>query len=70
LSSGDLIPIEQRNPTEVTHYAGILVAPEDTEVQNPAFDVTPHRYVTAIVTEHGVARAPFVESLKELAAQA
>jgi methylthioribose-1-phosphate isomerase len=68
LSSGDLIPIEQRNSSEVTHYAGTQVAPEDTLVQNPAFDVTPHRYVTAIVTERGVAREPFTESLKQLAA--
>ena len=67
LSSGDLIPIEQRNSSEVTHYAGTQVAPEDTQVQNPAFDVTPHRYVTAIVTERGVAREPFTESLKQLA---
>jgi methylthioribose-1-phosphate isomerase len=66
LASGDLIPIEHRNPSEVTHYAGNQVAPLDTEVQNPAFDVTPNRYVTAIVTERGVARAPYTESLKQL----
>jgi methylthioribose-1-phosphate isomerase len=67
LASGDLIPNEHRASSEVTHYAGTQVAPVDTEVQNPAFDVTPNRYVTAIITERGVARAPFTESLKQLA---
>jgi methylthioribose-1-phosphate isomerase len=66
LSSGDLIPIEQRPAAEVTHVFGNAVAPAGTEVQNPAFDVTPARYVTAIITENGVARAPFEESLKKL----
>jgi methylthioribose-1-phosphate isomerase len=66
LASGDQIPIEQRSPTEVTHVFGHQVAPTGTVVQNPAFDVTPFRYVTAIITEKGVARAPYVESLKEL----
>jgi methylthioribose-1-phosphate isomerase len=66
LSSGDLIPIEQRPAAEVTHVFGNAVAPEGTAVQNPAFDVTPSRYVTAIITENGVARAPYEESLKKL----
>jgi len=67
LSTGDQIPIEHRNPAEVTQMFGILVAPTNTAVQNPAFDVTPHRYVTAIITERGVARAPFADALKRLA---
>jgi methylthioribose-1-phosphate isomerase len=46
---------------------GVRVAPEGTQVRNPAFDVTPNRYVTAIITERGVARAPYAESLCELA---
>lgn len=66
LASGDLIPIEQRPAAEVTHVFGNAVAPQGTAVQNPAFDVTPARYVTAIITENGVARAPFEESLKKL----
>jgi methylthioribose-1-phosphate isomerase len=66
LASGDAIPIEQRNPAEVTHVFGVPIAPEATLVQNPAFDVTPNRYVTAIITEKGVARAPYETSLKEL----
>ncbi len=66
LASGDQIPIEQRPAAEVTHVQGIPVAPEGTTVENPAFDVTPHRYVTAIVTERGVARPPFTESLGKL----
>jgi len=66
LASGEQIPIEQRASSEVTHLFGMAVAPEGTEVQNPAFDVTPHRYVTAIITERGVARAPYTESLGKL----
>ena len=66
LASGDQIPIEQRAAHEVTHVHGVPVAPEGTQVANPAFDVTPNRYVTAIVTERGVARAPYLESLSKL----
>jgi methylthioribose-1-phosphate isomerase len=66
LHSGDEIPIEQRASAEVTHVFGVPVAPEGTAVQNPAFDVTPNRYVTAIITERGVARAPYEQSLKGL----
>src|ERR1700677_2318899 len=66
LASGDEIPIEERSAAEVTHMHGVRVAPEGTEVRNPAFDVTPHRYVTAIITERGVARTPYTESLREL----
>ena len=69
LASGDLIPIEQRPSAEVTHMFGHQVAPSGTTVQNPAFDVTPARYVTAIITEKGVARAPYEESLKRLVQQ-
>src|ERR1700722_17970781 len=67
LKSGDSIPIEQRSAEEVTHVFGVPVAPENIAVENPAFDVTPARYVTAIISEHGVARAPYEESLKRLA---
>jgi methylthioribose-1-phosphate isomerase len=66
LPSGDQIPIEQRPASEVTHVFGQQVAPPETQVENPAFDVTPARYVTAIITERGVARAPFEQSLREL----
>ena len=66
LASGDQIPIEQRSPLEVTHVHGVAVAPEGTRVENPAFDVTPNRYVTAIITERGVARPPFSDSLRKL----
>jgi methylthioribose-1-phosphate isomerase len=68
LASGDEIPIEQRPSSEVTEVFGTPVAPENTEVENPAFDVTPSKYVTAIITEKGVARAPYNESLRALAA--
>jgi methylthioribose-1-phosphate isomerase len=68
--SGSQIPIEQRNPREITHFAGKAVTPEGVQVENPAFDVTPAKYVTAIVTERGIARSPFVESLRHLAEEA
>ena len=68
LTTGEQIPIEQRPAAEVTHVFGVPVAPVDAQVENPAFDVTPHRYVTAIITEKGVAYPPFAESLKRLAA--
>ena len=64
LSTGDDIEIEQRAGSEVTHFQGTPTAPVGVEAVNPAFDVTPHRYIAAIVTENGVARPPFVESLK------
>lgn len=66
IPSGDQIPIEQRNPEEVTHIEGVQIAPDGIGVENPAFDVTPNRYVTAIVCENGVARAPFTEVLRRL----
>jgi len=64
--TGDQIPIEQRSPREITHHAGKQIAPDGVLVENPAFDVTPSKYVTAIITERGIARTPYVESLKEL----
>jgi methylthioribose-1-phosphate isomerase len=67
LSSGEQIPIEQRSSAEVTHFAGVRVAPE-VNVANPAFDVTPARLIAAIITERGIARAPYTESLARLAA--
>ncbi len=66
IPSGDQIPIEQRNPEEITHIEGVQIAPDGIGVENPAFDVTPNRYVTAIVCENGVARAPFAEVLRRL----
>ena len=68
-ATGDAIPIEERAPEEVTHHGGRRIAPEGVAVRNPAFDVTPHRYVTAIVCERGVARPPYTESLRALAKQ-
>jgi methylthioribose-1-phosphate isomerase len=65
--SGDHIPIEYRSPEEVRRIHGVLVVPEGVAVENPAFDVTPHRYVTAIITERGVAKPPYMESLRKLA---
>src|SRR5437868_14087329 len=64
---GSKIPIEQRSSREVTHIAGKAIAPEGVRVENPAFDVTPAKYVTAIITERGVARAPYEKSLRSQA---
>ncbi len=63
---GSKIPIEQRASTEVTHLAGKQIAPDGVRVENPAFDVTPNKYVAAIITERGVARAPYGQALAEL----
>jgi methylthioribose-1-phosphate isomerase len=63
---GAQIPIEQRAITEVTHLGGKQIAPDHVHVENPAFDVTPSEYVTAIITERGVAQAPYLESLSKL----
>jgi methylthioribose-1-phosphate isomerase len=65
---GGGIPIEQRASTEVTHLAGKQIAPDAVRVENPAFDITPSKYVTAIITERGVARAPYQQSLAGLVA--
>jgi len=59
LSSGAEIPIEERSPEEVTHIQGIPIAPEGVNAANPAFDITPHKYITAIITEKGIIREPF-----------
>ena len=67
--SGASIPIEERAADEVTHHGGRRMAPEGVAVRNPAFDVTPHRYVTAIITERGIARKPYTESLARIVAR-
>ncbi len=66
LPSGDSIPIEQRNTEEVTTVQGTTIAPAGIHVANPAFDVTPHIYVTAIITEKGVARPPYDQTLYQV----
>jgi methylthioribose-1-phosphate isomerase len=67
MPDGEGIPIEQRSAREVTHHAGKQVAPDGVLVENPAFDVTPNKYVTAIITERGIAKSPFADALRELA---
>jgi methylthioribose-1-phosphate isomerase len=66
LSSGELIPIEERSADEVTHLAGKRIAPEGVRVFNPAFDVTPHKYLSAIITEKGVVYPPYAENLAKI----
>ena len=68
LSRGDQIPIEERDPAEVLgiEVAGEPVAPEGASARNPAFDITPNRLVTGIVTENGVVYPPFEQNLKKV----
>ncbi|HYG80390.1 MAG TPA: S-methyl-5-thioribose-1-phosphate isomerase, partial [Pyrinomonadaceae bacterium] len=66
LATGDLIPIEERDAREVTHIRDQQLAPEGVSVANPAFDVTPGELVAAIITDRGVARPPYTESLRKL----
>ena len=69
LPSGEHIPIEQRNPEEVTSVRGITIAPVGIQAANPAFDVTPHTYVTAIITECGIVYPPFTEELRRICSE-
>jgi methylthioribose-1-phosphate isomerase len=69
IASGEQIPIEERSSEEVTHLQGVRIAP-DVHAAHPAFDVTPNRYIAAIFTERGVAKAPYTDSLKALASAA
>jgi methylthioribose-1-phosphate isomerase len=61
---GDHIPIEERNAREVSHVGSSQLAPEGASIWNPAFDVTPHQYIAGIITERGIFRPPYIESLK------
>src|SRR6202163_851217 len=67
IPTGEQIPIEERSAAEVTHIQGVRIAPAGVPAAHPAFDVTPHRYIAAIFTERGVARAPYTEALQKLA---
>ncbi len=68
LPSGDQIPIEERDKSEVIAPYGLALVPGHFRARNPAFDVTPHRYLSGIITEHGIARPPFSESLRRAVA--
>jgi methylthioribose-1-phosphate isomerase len=65
-AAGQDIPIEQRDPDEVTQFGGVRTAPAGMSAANPAFDITPSRLVTAIITENGVARDPYLQSLRSV----
>jgi methylthioribose-1-phosphate isomerase len=69
LATGAGIPIEERRPEEVTRWGDVQTVPEGVRVANPAFDVTPNRYVSAIITERGVARQPYAQSLRPIVEQ-
>ena len=64
--NGDQIPIEERDPSEITHIKGRMIGPKGVKALNPAFDITPARYITAIITENGIVRPPFTTALKNL----
>jgi methylthioribose-1-phosphate isomerase len=66
IATGESIPIEERGAEELRGFGGVRTAPESVAVRNPAFDVTPARYISAIITEHGIARAPFEPALRAL----
>lgn len=66
IRTGDEIPIEERKAEEITHFKDIRIAPEGISVRNPAFDVTPNRYITAIITEKGIVYPPFETNIKKL----
>ncbi|WP_010252760.1 S-methyl-5-thioribose-1-phosphate isomerase [Acetivibrio cellulolyticus] len=63
IECGDEIPIEERNSDEVTHIKGVRIAPEGIKVRNPAFDVTPNKYISAIITDKGIIYPPFNENI-------
>ncbi|MGD9142793.1 MAG: S-methyl-5-thioribose-1-phosphate isomerase [Dehalococcoidia bacterium] len=66
METGDEIPIEERAAEEVTHIKGIAIAPEGVPAANPAFDVTPHRYISAIITEKGIIREPYPQTISAI----
>ena len=66
LNSGDEIPVEERDPEEITNFGELRLAPQGIKAANPAFDVTPHRYIAAIITEKGIIRKPYKSSLAKL----
>lgn len=66
LNSGDEIPIEQRSTKEITHFHGIRIAPEGCSAANPAFDITPHKYITAIITDKGIIKEPYREEFDRI----
>ena len=67
IQSSTKIPIEERDAAEVTHIQGTSIAPEGVTAANPSFDITPHRYISAIVTEKGIVREPYKSELSKIA---
>jgi methylthioribose-1-phosphate isomerase len=65
LPDGSGIPIEHRDPREVTHLCGKQVAPDGVNALNPAFDVTPNKYITGIITEVGILKKPFAKAIRK-----
>jgi len=67
IKNGDNIPIEERDATEITHFNGRMIGPKGVKAINPSFDITPAKYITAIITEKGIIRPPYMSALKKLA---
>ncbi|MDI6716365.1 MAG: S-methyl-5-thioribose-1-phosphate isomerase, partial [Actinomycetota bacterium] len=66
ISDGSKIPIEERSPEEIINFAGVKIASDGVKVANPAFDVTPNRLITAIITDKGILRPPYKDSIAKL----
>jgi len=66
IKSGDMIPVEERLPKEISHFRNQEIGPSGVKILNPAFDITPSRYVTAIITEKGIAKPPYKAAIKRL----
>ena len=66
LASGDLIPVEERDPREVSHFGDKAIGPSGVQAANPAFDITPGKYVTAIITEKGIIKPPYRTGIKKV----
>jgi methylthioribose-1-phosphate isomerase len=66
ITSGDRIPVEERGSREISHFRNQRIGPEGVRIQNPAFDITPNRYVKAIVTEKGIIKAPYRREIKKI----
>jgi len=67
LPTGDMIPVEERSSREITHFQGIPLAPKGVKAANPAFDITPHRYISAIITERGIIKGKYRRELAKIA---
>jgi methylthioribose-1-phosphate isomerase len=66
IRDGDMIPVEERNSREISHFGNQEIGPPGVKARNPAFDITPNRYITAIITEKGVVKRPFRDGIRKI----